>query len=414
MRNSKSYENRLVAILFLTWGTVFLDRMSLAYLAPFIAPDLHLNEAQIGLLVSALAVAWAVASLVFGAISDRIGRRPVLIPSIFAFSALSWLSGVVHSFGQLFFVRSLMGVAEGPAWPTITATIEASSSPERRGRNVGIVVSAAGLVGLALAPVLTTQVAAHFGWRAAFFIAGVPGIILGFVIWKFVREPNTNGAVESGVAAPHHHKPTWGDYFSLLRYRNIWLCCVGAAGFMTWLFVMNVFAPLYITEVSKNSATTAGFVIGASGFGSFLWGWIFPWFSDRIGRKPALLIMALLSAVVPLTYQASFLAGHPWLMAGAGFIANGGQGIAALIIVLVPSESVPAGLAATAIGFATLVGEIVGGAFAPAIAGAIATRHGLAAPLWIAAGGAMVVFFASMFLRETAPAKVRKPEPVLA
>jgi MFS family permease len=411
MRNQKGYENRLVAVLFLTWGTVFLDRMSLAYLAPFIAPDLHLNEAQIGLLVSALAVAWAVSSLIFGMLSDRIGRRPVLIPSIFVFSALSWLSGVVRSFGQLFLVRSLMGVAEGPAWPTIAATIEASSSPERRGRNVGIVVSAAGLVGLALAPVLTTQVAAHFGWRAAFFIAGLPGIILGFVIWKFVREPGERGSTEPGAANPHHHKPTWGEYLSLLRYRNIWLCCIGAAGFMTWLFVMNVFAPLYITQVSKNSATTAGFVIGASGLGSFLWGWIFPWFSDRIGRKPALLIMAVLSAIVPLTYQAAFLAGHPWLMAGAGFIANGGQGIAALIIVLVPSESVPAGFAATAIGLATLVGEIVGGAFAPAIAGAIATRHGLAAPLWIAAGGAMVVFFASLMLRETAPAKAADPRP---
>ncbi len=409
MRNSKSYENRLVAILFLTWGTVFLDRMSLAYLAPFIAPDLHLNEAQIGLLVSALAVSWAVASLVFGMLSDRIGRRPVLIPSIFAFSALSWLSGVVRTFGQLFLVRSLMGIAEGPAWPTITATIEASSAPERRGRNVGIVVSAAGLVGLALAPVLTTQVAAHFGWRAAFFIAGVPGIILGFVIVKFVREPDAGGSADGGVANPHHHKPTWGEYLSLLRYRNIWLCCLGAAGFMTWLFVMNVFAPLYITEVSKNSATTAGFIIGASGLGSFVWGWIFPWVSDRIGRKPALLIMAALSAVVPLTYQATFLASHPWLLAGAGFIANGGQGIAALIIVLVPSESVPMGFAATAIGLATLFGEIVGGAFAPAIAGAIATRHGLAAPLWIAAGGAMVVFFASLLLRETAPAKAARP-----
>ena len=422
MQNSKKYENRLVAVLFLTWGTVFLDRMSLAYLAPFIAPDLHLNEAQIGLLVSALAVAWAVSSLIFGMLSDRVGRRPVLIPSIFAFSALSWLSGVVHSFGQLFFVRSLMGVAEGPAWPTITATIEASSAPERRGRNVGIVVSAAGLVGLALAPVLTTQVAAHFGWRAAFFIAGVPGIILGFVIWKFVREPDAidpagwgGGEIaEPSKVNPHHHKPTWREYISLLRYRNMWLCCLGAAGFMTWIFVMNVFAPLYITEVSKNSATTAGFILGASGLGSFLWGWIFPWVSDRIGRKPALLIMALLSAVVPLTYQAAFLAGHPWLMAGAGFLANGGQGIAALIIVLVPSESVPAGLAATAIGLATLVGEIVGGALAPAIAGAVATRHGLAAPLWIAAGGAMVVFFASLLLRETAPAKVARPELVQA
>ncbi|MGE5327054.1 MAG: MFS transporter, partial [Deltaproteobacteria bacterium] len=201
MGSSKRYEMGLVVLLFLTWGTVFLDRMSFAYLTPFIAPDLHLDNAQVGMLMSALAVAWAVSSLVFGAISDRVGRRPVLIPAVFAFSVLSWLSGVARSFGELFAVRTLMGLAEGPTWPTMTATIESASAPERRGRNVGIVVSAAGLVGLAVAPVLTTQVAARFGWRGAFFIAGLPGLILGLVIWKFMREPGANSA---GVS--HHEK----------------------------------------------------------------------------------------------------------------------------------------------------------------------------------------------------------------
>jgi MFS family permease len=75
----------------MTWGTVFLDRMSLLYLAPFIAPDLHLSHTEVGLLVSALALAWAFSALAFGAISDRIGRRPVLVPAVFAFSVLSWL-----------------------------------------------------------------------------------------------------------------------------------------------------------------------------------------------------------------------------------------------------------------------------------------------------------------------------------
>src|SRR5215469_10978446 len=101
MQNPKRYEAALVVLLFLTWGAVFLDRMSLLYLAPLIAPDLHLNHAQVGLLASALALAWAFSSLIFGAISDRVGRRPVLIPAVFAFSILSWLSGIMRSFGQL-------------------------------------------------------------------------------------------------------------------------------------------------------------------------------------------------------------------------------------------------------------------------------------------------------------------------
>src|SRR5271167_1394394 len=354
--------------------------MSVLYLAPFIAPDLHLSHAQVGLLASALALAWAGSGLIFGAVSDRIGRRPVLIPTVFLFSILSWLSGIARSFAELLAIRTLMGVSEGPTWPTMTSMIEASSEPKSRGRNIGIVVSASALAGLALAPILTTQIAARFGWRAAFFVTGIPGIILGFLIWKFVKEPDSG--------ALHHSKPSLKDYLSLLRYRNMLLCCVGAAGFMTWLFVMHSFAPLYITEVSKRSATTAGFIIGAGGLGAFVWGWIFPWISDRVGRKPTLLFVALLSAAVPLTYQISYLVAHPWLMATAGFIANGGQGIAALTIVLIPTESAPPEFAATAIGLSTLVGELCGGTLAPTVAGAFSEHYGLVAPLWIAAGGA--------------------------
>lgn len=398
-QNSKSYEAGLVALVFLTWGTVFLDRTSLLSLVPYIKHDLPLSHEQVGLLASALALAWAFGSLILGAVSDRVGRRPILIPAVFAFSILSWLSGIVRTFWQMYIVRAMMGAVEGPAWSTITATVEESSAPGRRGRNVGIVVSAAALVGLAIAPILTTQIAARWSWRWAFFVAGVPGIILGVALWKYVREPERRDS---------SHKISIGRFFTVLRHRNMWLCCLGSAGFMTWLWVMHASAPQYITEVSKNTPTLAGLVLGASGAGAFMWGWIFPWISDRWGRKPVLLFMALISAAVPLTYQVPFLVQHPWLMAAAGFIANGGQGIAALVLVLVPTESVSPQLAGTAIGLSTMTGEIIGGTLAPYISGMVADRHGLSAALWIASGGAVVVFLAGLFMRETAPFKVKE------
>ncbi|MGB8458506.1 MAG: hypothetical protein WCE50_12345, partial [Candidatus Acidiferrum sp.] len=90
----------------------------------------------------------------------------------------------------------------------------------------------------------------------------------------------------------------------------------------------------------------------------------------------------------------------------AGFLVNGGQGIAPLVLVLVPTESVPVKFAATAIGLATLVGEVVGGAMAPAVAGAAANRYGLAAPLWIASAGAILVLLTALFMTETAPSQM--------
>jgi predicted MFS family arabinose efflux permease len=397
--NDRRYENALVLILFFAWGTVFLDRMSQLYLAPYFGVEFHLNHEQIGVLASVMAVCWAGSTFFFGALSDRWGRRRILIPAVFAFSALSWVSGLAQSYEQLLLIRALMGIAEGPCWSVITALIEESSHRSRRGRNVGLVVSAAALVGLAVAPVLTTQVASRFGWRLAFFVAGVPGIFLGLLIWKFVKEPPRKEG--SG-----HGAPALKDYVSVLRLRNVWLACFGAAGFMTWLFLLNVFAPLYITEVAHQPATTAGFLLGASGLGSFFLGFLLPAFSDKIGRKPTLWFMAALSTIVPLALLVPALYSHLWLLAGILLLANGGQGIASLIIVLVPAESAPIGFAATAIGMVTLAGEIIGATVAPAIGGAMAQKMGLATALWMSAGGTAFLFLVTTFLKETSRGKL--------
>jgi len=393
MDGSRRYENTLIAILFLTWGTVFLDRMSQMYLAPYFAPEFHLNPEQIGTLASVLAITWAASTFLFGALSDRVGRKAVLVPAVFAFSLLSCLSATAHSFHQLLFLRALMGFAEGPTWSTITALIEESSPSSRRGRNIGLVVSAAALVGLAAAPVLTTQVAAQWGWRSAFLVAGLPGILAGFLILKFVREPETSAA---------RQKPSWIEYALILRYRNVWLCCIGATGFMSWLFALNVFAPLYITEVVHQPATVAGFLLGASGLGSFFLGFLLPSLSDRVGRKPVLLMMSAMSALVPLSFLCPVLFRYSLLLAAIVFISNTGQGMASLIMVLVPTESVPAEFRATSIGLVTSVGEIAGATTAPLLAGGLAEAYGLSLTLWLAAAGSAIVFVIAVFLRETA------------
>ena len=394
MEYSKRYETTLVAVLFFTWGTVFLDRMSQLYLAPYFAPEFHLSNEQVGLLASVTAVMWALSALLFGALSDRFGRRVILIPAVFIFSALSWMSGLAHTFGHLLVIRAAMGFAEGPCWAVISALAEESSHPSRRGRNVGLVVSAAALVGLCAAPILTTQVASHMGWRWGFFMTGLPGIVMGLLLWKVVKEP-----AEKAAGAAH---AAWKESLSILRYRNMWLCSVGAVGFMSWLYVYNAFAPLYMTEVAHQDPRTAGFLLGAAGFGSFFLGFLFPALSDRLGRRPTLLAMAAISTVLPIALCIPQLYGHLWVLAGILFLTQGGQAIAALILVLVPAESVPPQFSATAIGLATLVGELFGATGAPALGGVLADKFGLAMPLRMAAGGTVLLFLAALFIKEPA------------
>lgn len=256
------YEAGLVALMFFVWGVVFLDRMSQLYLMPYIARDLALTNRDVGALASAMAVSWAISSLLFGALSDRIGRKIVLVPLTIGFSLLSGLSGLAGDFGELLCVRAAMGVAEGPCWSVLNALVEQSSHPSRRGRNVGVVVSAGALIGLAVAPVLTTQIAARVGWRLAFLVAGVPGLVLAGLMSRYVREPPRTARVTAGDVSV-------GGTLSVLRQCNIWLCAIAAAGFMSWLFVQNAFAPLYMTRIEHLDPRTAGQLLGSAGVGSW-------------------------------------------------------------------------------------------------------------------------------------------------
>ena len=122
-----------------------------------------------------------------------------------------------------------------------------------------------------------------------------------------------------------------------------------------------------------------------------------------------LLLMAVMSAVVPLAFLVPVLYVYPFLLAAIVFIANTGQGIASLILVLVPTESVPPQFRATSIGLATLVGEIMGATAAPILAGTLAEKHGLALSMWLAAGGSALLFLVTLFLRE--PTQVKQAEP---
>jgi predicted MFS family arabinose efflux permease len=226
---------------------------------------------------------------------------------------------------------------------------------------------------------------------------------MAFLIWRFVREPKR--AQEDGREERH---PTLGGYFSILRFRNVWLCCIGAGGFISWLFLQNVFAPLYITEVMHQPGTTAGFLLGAAGLGSFFIGLVFPGLSDRWGRKPTILFLAFISTLLPIALYLPVLYDHLWLLAAILFFTQGGQAIAALIMVLVPAESVPPQFSATAIGLSTLVGEIIGATIAPAAGGAMAERFGLGMPLLMGAASTVVLFLVALFIREPGDLQMRR------
>lgn len=406
-----AYENRLLALLFLTFGCVFFDRLAITFLFPQIADELNLTNRHLGILSSVLALTWAIFGFVLPSWADARGtRKPMLIAAVVVFSLTSALSGAVSGFASLLLIRALMGVAEGPVLPLAQTLMASASSDSRRGLNMGLLQgSAAGLFGSVLAPPIIVAVSGTLGWRAAFYVSCVPGLILAFLLWRYINVPAP--AIRAKAATAAARPGVLHAVRELLRYRNIVVCLAIGCAYIAWFILIVSFAPTFLIRQKHFSNTTMGWVMSALGLAHVFWGFAVPWISDRIGRKPAMIVFTATAVLAPL---ALIHIDSPVLLAGALLLTYTGLGCFTIFMSTIPAETVPARYIATAIGMIMGLGEIVGGFFAPMIAGYAADIHGLTTPFWISTAGAAIALVLSLFLVETAPRKLAAEGPVTA
>ena len=189
-----SYENKLVTIFFFTIGFVFFDRLAINFLIPYMQEDFSLTNTQIGLLSSALAITWAISSPLVSFLSDKVkSKTAVLLIFVLLFSLLSFAHGLAATFGSLLILRLLMGFAEGPIIPISSSILAQESSKERLGFNLGFTTGTSyGVFGGLLAPLLIVALANAFDWKTAFYLTIIPGLVIGFFIWKTVKNPKDN------------------------------------------------------------------------------------------------------------------------------------------------------------------------------------------------------------------------------
>jgi MFS family permease len=401
---SAGYQAALTALLSLNFGFVLFDRNALNFLMPFVQPDLGLNNTQVGILASALSLTWAVAALGVGVLSDRLGsRKGLLIAATIAFASCSFLSGLATSFMLLLGARLLMGVAEGGVMPISQSLIATEVSPRHRGLAMGVAQGfGSSLLGSFVAPVMLVAFASAFGWRHAFFLAGAPGLLMALLMFLWIRTPR---AAQSVKDAPDARK---GSLKSVLSDRNILLCALLGVLLVSYLVVCWAFMPLYLTQSRGYDPGTMGWLMGTLGISATLASFALPALSDRIGRKPLLIIMPFVATILPIA--ALYFMGPAWALAGIFFVGWSVTGVYPLFMATIPSESVGAGSLATALGICMGVGEILGGVVSPFVAGSLADQIGLQAPLWIMAGLAALSGLVALGLRETAPAVLARRE----
>ncbi len=416
MEKRGSYEYTVLVIHWFIWGFVAADRLLIAYLFPMVLPDLKMSFTQAGFLMSILGIVWGIMAIFGGGISDKFGRKTVIIPATLIFSLTSWATGLARSFFQLSFIRGIMGGAEGAYYPTGVATIAEEARPSRRGLWIGLHQTGFPVYGLFLAPIYATQIGSAYGWRWAFYLTLIPGIILALVHWVFIREPKSVAerieARKKGIA----HKIVAEDgkhvtVGSVLKFRNIILSIFISICFMTWLWVFSSFGTLYLTKVQNMQMTTAGFVMSAWGIGGLFGMFCLAGISDYIGRKTALIIACPLAGLATLWF--AFGGGSPVvLFIVMLFVGFFGSGAYPIFLSAIPSETVPFALAGLAIGIPTGVGELIGAGVLPTIGGMMADAYGLGSTMVLAGVAPLVATIFALFVIETAPRKKAVPRPV--
>lgn len=403
--NKAGYENTLLGVLFLTFGFVFFDRLALSFLFPFMADELQLSNSHLGMLSSILALAWAVSGALVGAWSDRRGvRKPLLIVAVILFSLCSALSGLVTGFLSLLLFRAIMGLAEGPILPLSQSLMVEASSPHRRGLNMGLLQgSAAGLLGAVIGPPVLIALAEAYGWRHAFVISLIPGLLIALLIWRYVQpDPPRH---EPPAHTPS--SPGGSHRLALLKSRNILLCTLISCVFLTWFIILISFTPTFLVKVRDYSPASMGTMMSCLGGAWVLWGFGVPAISDRLGRRPTLVLFSLIAACCPI---ALLYASSPWMLGVLMLLTYTGLGCFTLFMATIPAETVPREVMATALGMIMGIGELVGGFIAPTIAGFAADRFGLSIVMWMSCGGALLAAVLALFLKETAPAVLARQQ----
>jgi MFS family permease len=368
------YEANIVALMAIGFGLVALDRYIINPLFPVMQKDLGLNYRDLGWISGSLAFTWGIGAVVAGWLSDCFGRKQVLIPAIVVFSLLVASTGLATGLISLLLIRALMGFSEGAYLPTsIVATVEASR-PTRIGLNVGLQQMSAPLVGLGLGPLIGIGLLKVLpSWHWVFGVVAIPGFITAFLLWRTMR----NDIPAMPVAdASRRRQSRRGDWKVLARSSAVLINTVNMVCLLGTLVSLAVFVPSYLTDHLKLSLDDMSKAAAGLGAGSVIGTIVLPMISDRVGRRPVMILGAIV--IVGSVFAFGRLGPNVTLLFLTLFAAAlGATGNMAINVGPLTGAAVSPALAATATGIVTGLGEIAGGALSVTLIGAAAQARGI-------------------------------------
>ena len=383
-------------VLALAFGTALVgaDRYMILPMFPVLMRELSFGYGSIGLITGCLGFAYGISSLAMGALADRIGRRRIVIGAALAFSVLAGCTGLAVGVISLCLLRVLMGVADGAFMTSAIVTNLEASTPSRKGRNLGIQLTMLPLVGLALTPVIVSHLIKVIEWRFIFVLLTPIGLVSTLTLWRVLRPGE-----ERAFCAAAADRPSWRGLFT---NRNVVICMFAMVAWVTSQVALSALLPSYLVDHLKLSTTQMGWVLSATGLGGAAGNLTMPVLSDWIGRRAVILIAA---AGVAVFIVAFMNASGALIMLFILLFAKNYFTFPLIGLTVGPAigEAVPASQRASAVGLASMAGEIFGAGLAPILVGYMAEQYGLRAIFILPLVAVGLGFFACCFLTKTAP-----------
>jgi ACS family hexuronate transporter-like MFS transporter len=281
----------------------YIDRNTLALLAPAILRETGLNGAQYGFIISAFSIAYMLANPVWGRVLDRAGLRRGMSAAVACWTGASMAHAFASGFWSLGAARAALGFGEGATFPGGLRTVVQTLPPDQRGRGLAVAYSG-GSLGAVITPLVVTPIYLLWGWRGAFWFTGMIGLAW-LAVWSMVsRRPDMRKLpppIEAASPGPRlGDAPLWA------------FMCLYALGALPLGFVLYS-ASLYLSHPLGCSQAFIGKVLWIPPLGweagYFVWGWL----GDRAARRGQSRLAALRRMLACCAALALALAAVPWL-----------------------------------------------------------------------------------------------------
>ena len=279
-RVSRDYLNYVVAVLWVVMLLRFVDLQIVAVLLESIRREFEVSDTLLGLMTgSAFAIFYGTLGVPIAWLADRYNRRNIIVASVGLWSAMTALCGFAGSFTALFIARMGVGVGEAGGQPPAYSLVSDYVPPEKRSSVLAILNSAVPF-GVFCGFIIGGWVNQHYGWRAAFMVVGLPGVLIALLIWLTVREPPRGLSDNRTDVAPVPLGESLGYLWRTRSYRHLVLATtiftLGAIGSGIWI-------PSFFVRVhgmaNAEVAVWLAFIYGGGGvLGAMLGGYL----ADRL------------------------------------------------------------------------------------------------------------------------------------